>query len=238
MKKETRIEKRLDDLGVLPEPDPDKPIRPTIKGEQKLHHVMDHKMMIPILAIIGILVIAIGIYSYMNTSEEVYIEAAAGPAPPSRPDMTEAGAGGTMARPGYCTQYVSQGEYGSEDDCFAALAEKNTNPDYCLGIVDTQMKDDCLNWIAEEFLDIDTCFRLGLAADIDECLFNIALDTSDMEICFEMTSGDGEFSENHCLFKIAEKDRDPEVCGFMVEAEEPYTQERCVSAAKAAGVRT
>ncbi|MFH1669909.1 MAG: hypothetical protein ABIA62_08340 [Candidatus Woesearchaeota archaeon] len=231
---EDKIREKLDSEGILPEPDPDKPIRPTRDGPQKLHHHLDHKIVIPLIIMIVALAISLAIYAYFSPPEESFIQASAGPAPPSRADIQGTAGAAAVARTGtgrvsYCQEFVSKGEYSEENSCFEALAMLNSNSDYCYGIDDASRQQNCFRKVAEEYVSISACQELNSPA---ACLINIAVSTGEMDPCFEIEQMDGELSQNHCLTELARQEKDPEICSFINFGQQPYDRASCTKGAQ------
>ncbi|MBW2996733.1 hypothetical protein KY349_00160 [Candidatus Woesearchaeota archaeon] len=205
------------------------PVQPSVISDIKtVHHVLDKKMVIPIIAIIALLVVAFFVYRAITAPEEEEVVFR------SIPTLEEAaGAGAELAlapeKPTYCADFVKQGRYSSEDTCFASLAETNRNPDYCLGIDSPSAKDNCFRKVAVEFRDSASCLELKDDRDIAGCLFKVAADANSMEPCFDIPFLNGEFSENHCVFEIAKQHNNQAVCGFIAFGEPPYTEQDCVA---------
>lgn len=210
-------------------------MQPSVVADIKtVHHVLDKRMVIPIIVIIALLVVAIFVYRAITAPEEEEVVFR------SIPTLEEAAGAGanTLAlapeKPTYCADFVKQGRYDSEDTCFASLAEANRNPDYCLGVESSSARDACFRKVAIEFRDADSCLELEEDRDIAGCLFKVAADANSMEPCFDIPFLNGEFSENHCVFEIARQHNNQDVCGFIAFGEPPYTEQDCIAAIQGA----
>ncbi|MFH1064273.1 MAG: hypothetical protein V1729_04290 [Candidatus Woesearchaeota archaeon] len=236
-KNDQDMKEKLDKLGILPEPDPDKPIQPTRKGPQKLHHHLDHKIVLPMVIMIVALSVSMGLYAYFSPPElfpeEVGIEASAGPAPPSTANVL--GSAGavpivdTGELPGYCKEFVTDGRYTDQDSCFADLAMVNANDGYCYGIRSLSIRNACFSEIADVYLNSDACLALD---SWESCLMGVALGSSDPEPCFNIFTQKGDISVHACLTLLAKQENDAELCTFIEDGIAPYDSASCTKGAQ------
>lgn len=204
-----------------------------IKGPKEFHRILDHRMILPIIVIIAVLVISIAIYSYIKSDGEVYIEASAGATPPSSAYVSgDTGTSGSAGagQPTYCKEFVRAGAHPSEDACFAGLAVKNGNPDYCYGISDPASEDMCFLDMAKRRNDKDSCLELEGEDIVTACLNSLAEEYLNIQACWDIPIKDGPDSEYACIFKIAMADEDPAVCDLLFKKPEPYSMENCLEA--------
>lgn len=195
---------------------------------QKVHHILDKRMIMPIIVIILLLITAIVLYSYMTSTEEEIKGRLAEEGMVEQVAVAESAV--EPARPTYCQELVESGEYADEESCFVALSDQNYNHEYCFGITDIAGRDACLKLFVNRTLRPEACLALSDEADVAECLFNTALARDELDPCFDIPYRNGEFSENHCIFEIAKKESNTDICGFLSTGEEPRTIEGCIAA--------
>jgi len=211
-----------------PQPRPE-PFPEEMSNIKRVHHILDKRMIIPIIAIIVLVIVGFFVYKYITAPEEEITEELILPTEEVAEEEVVVEAELAAAKPAYCADLVRQGTYASEDACFVALAEKNYNPDYCYGIEDVKKKDECFKNMAVELLDADSCLEIE-EEPAARCFFDVATASSQLDPCFEIPDRNGEFSQNHCIFEIAKQHKNEGVCGFIAFGEEPYTEEKCIAA--------
>lgn len=198
---------------------------------QRVHHVLDKRMIMPLVMIILLILAAGLVYYYVVLPEKsggAETSAYAGQ-PAQTPEQTAQGVGEAAAEEGptYCVELVRSGEYVDEESCFIGLSDKNFNHEYCFGIDDTEGVDACLKRFADRTLKPEACMGLSEEQDVAVCLFNIAMEREQSGPCFDIPYQNGEFSENHCLFEIARVSGNADICGFLTTGLEPHTISGC-----------
>jgi len=219
-----------------PGQDYSQPQQPLPPEPVKVRHILDKNMIIPIVVIILLSIAGIFLYSYLNTPKEDAVRVVATQIGVKETATADVEPDFLYKKPTYCTEKVSNGEFPSEDDCFAALAVQNYNRKYCFGIEDQAGKDDCFRKIAYDFNDIDSCSELSIergTGSVTECLFTLAKDGEQSAPCFDIPYEDGEFSQSHCFFEVAKLQQNEDLCGTLVNSKEPYTEEKCLEAVQA-----
>ena len=212
-----------------PQPRPE-PFPEDMSSIRRVHHILDKRMIIPIIVIIVLIIAGFLIYRYITSPEEEMTEELVLPLEEEAAEEEIAVEAELAAeKPAYCADLVGQGTYASEDACFVALAEKNYNPDYCYGIEDVKKKGECFKKMAVGLLDAETCREIE-EESAARCFFDVATASSQLDPCFEIPDRNGEFSQNHCIFEIAKQHKNEGVCGFIAFGEEPYTEENCIAA--------
>jgi len=190
---------------------------------RKFIHVLDRRMIIPLLVIIALLIVSMGAMWLFNSSgtESVSAEVVPISAMPNLP-----------SGPTYCKDMVRSGNFSTENTCFAELAKLNFNEDYCLGIEDIIERDVCYSDIARIIMDTNICFRLNSYTNdpgVAKCMFDIAEDTGVFETCFLIEYNIGNFSNNHCLMSLAQKNQNVGICNLLSMDEPPYDKENCIA---------
>ncbi len=191
-------------------------------------NILDKRLILPLLVIIGMLIVAIGIYSYLKSGEE------------KKQALSEEESGikikaefkALPERPSYCVDAVKNGEFDSEDSCFASLAVNNENYAYCAGIRDSSAKDSCFFDAGIKFNSIYSCAAIAKDSgegSEDECAFMLATGTGDIEPCFIISGGDSNISSEKCIFEVAKQQRLESLCGFLGE-DGSYSFDRCIAA--------
>jgi hypothetical protein len=203
------------------------PLPAKMSAPEKVYHIVDKKIVIPMIILIIIIITTIFVFSYLIKPEErvgasyapIYEARERAPAEPEKPT--------------YCDDLIAEGEYASEADCFTALAELNFNPAYCNGIENQQEKEACFSHIAFFLLDEEYCTAIGNKegrGSEAECIFDIALEARDFTVCFSIRPDNGEFSSNHCIIEVAKLMNDVKACGFIAKGLPPYTVKDCLDA--------
>jgi len=203
---------------------------PVVSEPRHVFHILDKRMIIPLVVIIFLLLAAFLVYTYVFKDPSVETGTPqTGYEKSALPIVAE----GTGTKPSYCDDMVARGDFSSQDACFEGLAVKNKNPEYCKGVSEGAGRDGCFSMMSARLLNPDYCYEIDEAegsGSSSDCLLNVALATYDVNICFSIPYDEGEFSVNHCIFKVAVRMQDSGLCDLIGFGKEPYSKNLCVSA--------
>ncbi len=193
----------------------------TAPQPQSVPEVLDHKMIIPLIVII-FLVLTGGIGYYLFTressSEGLFVPA----------EFTD-----DNLEDNFETEITKEEvqTYTSEDYVELLLYDADSCESN-INLIGPNSRDSCYYNLATRTLIADYCVRMIVTegpVSSDSCFINIALEHNDMAICSNINTVSGDESMDECYFEIAKLTSDVRLCDYMVAKESPNSRADCFS---------
>ncbi len=171
---------------------------------KKLSHVLDKRMIIPIVAIILLLIVGFaGVYFFTSTFEE---------SPVQSPEVS--GLASSKQTPEekrayevkICNAFDNFEDYQKGDECFFMLTKKYESAEFC-------------DFMIEE----------SGAISSDACYAFVAKNLRNEKYCYLIENFFGDYSFHSCIVNVARVSNSPELCNVLSVDAQKYSKSACIN---------